>query len=165
MDKYLLAQDIGQFFGCYFEEDGMVCIDNGDEVYEYETVDDLLADWVDTLVESQYDGAPPSCCWEKEIVFIYEESVGKLPTGVRKVEGRDGGISWSCSVDVPDPDNKHGKNLHLGTYGSIVDAIWARREFLENNKDKGLDEMIASAREQRTAAKDLRKERKEIERI
>ncbi len=169
MDKRELCKEIGNFFGDYFEENGQLCIDNFESIFRYDTEDALLTDWVDTLVESHRDtmGNPKSAIreindgWEKEILFIYQEVIGKYPAGVRAVEGKEG-TKWGCSVDVtvPGETSAHGKNLYLGTYGSIVDAIFARRAFLEvyKNKELGLQELVALADRMREDAKAQRVE-------
>ena len=164
MNRRELAQNIGNFFGGYFEENGQVCIDNGEKIFRYNTVAELLSDWVDTLVENHHDTCDnphselhtTNDSWEKEIVFIYEQVVGKLPEGIRKVEGRDGNVSWGCSVEVYNSNNGREKNLYLGTYDSIVDAIFARRDFLEKHKTAGLDAQIEAAGAQVNDAKKLR---------
>lgn len=135
MDKRKLCKEIGDFFGNYFEENNQYCIDNGLEVFRYDSTDDLLKDWVSTLIENQHDTSdnPGSAyrvvndSWEQEIVFIYSEVFGKPPSGVRFVEGS---MRWESYADIHD-GSKHGKNLHLGTYSSIVDAIYARKAFFE----------------------------------
>lgn len=169
MDKREVCKEIGSFFGEYFEENGQLCIDNFERVFRYDTEDALLADWVDTLVESHRDTAdnPKSEIreindgWEKEILFIYQEVVGKYPAGVRAVVGKEG-TKWGCSVDVtvPGDTSAHGKNLHLGTYGSIVDAIFARRAFLKvyETRELGLQELASLANKMREDAKALRAE-------
>lgn len=170
MDKTTLCKNIGEFFGDFFEDSGKLCIDNGDHVFRYDTEDDLLADWVDTLVENHHDTAD-NCksnsrsindSWEKEIVFIYKYVIGKFPAGVRAVEGKKGTM-WASSVDVMihGETSAHGKNLHLGTYASIVDAIYARKDFLSYAKDgHSFDELTAKAKDISLAAKEESKRRK-----
>ena len=156
-DKKELAREIGCYFGDYFEENHQFCIDNGEKVFRYDTVDVLLKDWVDTLVANHHDThhfdeqGKEWDSWEKEIVFIYKDVIGKYPAGIRAVPVKDG-IKWSCSIDVtiPGETSPHGKNLYLGTYDSIVDAIYARDGFKQiyderNFKDLNHLSSIASA--------------------
>lgn len=166
MNKATLCKQIGDFFGTYFEENGQYCIDNGAKVFRYDTHDALLADWVDTLVENHHDtaGNSPSLyidindSWEKEIVFIYSEVIGKLPVGIRKAAK-----GWQCSIDVQEYGNPHGKNLYLGTYSSIVDAIFARKQFSNNliNFDLyDMDSMVEEAKKFQACAKEQRQAEK-----
>ena len=136
MDKLKLCKEIGTFFGNYFEENNQLCIDTGLQVFRYNTPDQLLTDWVDTLLCHQYDTDhkgngqdTPSFYWEKEILFIYTSVIVKYPTGIRLIENK-GERTWQSYVDIND-GSRHGKNLHLGTYRSIVDAIFARNTFME----------------------------------
>jgi hypothetical protein len=137
MNKRTLCREIGYYFGIYFEEGGLYCIDNGEQVFRYDSTDKLLADWVDSLVENHHDTIDNNdgCnnSWEKEIIFIYSEVIGKYPVGVRPYFGKRK-TTYSAYVDVPVEGNPHGKNIHLGTYDSIVDAIYARRKYIEDNK-------------------------------
>ena len=165
-EKINLCQEIGHFFGCYFEENGQMCIDNGEEVFRYNTPDELLADWVETLIQSHIAPEGFSNNWEKEILFIYTNCMKKHPVGVRKVEGKKGTV-WNAYYDVPNPNYPHYKAVHLGTYSSLIDAIWARRLYLEEdiagidtNTDEGLKIAIEKANERRLKAKEKSKEAK-----
>ena len=130
MNKFDLCKEIGGFFGDFFIDSEKLCIDNGEEVFRYDTPDDLLKDWIDTLIMHQHDTfGDPSGNWEKEIVFIYTDVLKKLPAGIRAVDNKYG-RTWYSYVDVAD-GSRHGKNLHLGNYSSIVDAIYARKDFFE----------------------------------
>ncbi len=136
MNEEKLAKEIGDFFGKYFEEDQLYCIDNGENVFQYESPQELLSDWVDTLICHQHDTeGDPSGNWEDEIIFIHESVMKKWPVGIRPYYGK-AGYAWKSSVDVtiPEETGLHGKNLFLGTYPTIVDAIYARKEFAEFQK-------------------------------
>ena len=165
-EKINLCYEIGHFFGCYFEENGQMCIDNGDEVFRYNTPDELLADWVETLIQSHIAPEGFSNNWEKEILFIYTNCMKKHPVGVRKVEGKKGTV-WNAYYDVPNPNHPHYKAVHLGTYSSLIDAIWARRLYLEEDiagvdthTDEGLKIAEEKAKERRLQAKENAKEAK-----
>lgn len=162
-EKIKLCQQIGNFFGRYFEENGQLCIDNEEKVFTYNSADELLIDWVDTLVENHRDTfayGSPNDSWEKEIVFIFNFCIGKHPVGVRRIENKKG-TTWSASVDVSNPNHPHGKNVCLGTYGSVVDAIMARRLYLEEdiagvdtNTEEGLNIALEKAKARRLQAKE-----------
>ena len=62
-----LSKVIGEFFGTYKAEGGKLIIDNGEQVFEYESAEALLKDWLSTLVESQKCG---DSNWSAEIAFI-----------------------------------------------------------------------------------------------
>ena len=62
-----LSRVIGEFFGAYKAEKGKFIIDNGERIFEYESAEALLRDWLSTLVESQKCG---SSDWSAEIAFI-----------------------------------------------------------------------------------------------
>ena len=50
MNKFEVCEEIGWWYGTYFTEDIYLCIDNGKHVFKYETADELLIDWLDTLI-------------------------------------------------------------------------------------------------------------------
>lgn len=159
-EKINLCQEIGNYYGCYFEENGQLCVDSDIRVFCYNTADELLSDWVDTLIEDRCGE------WEKEILFIYTNCMKKLPAGIRMVDGKNG-TTWHVSYDIPNPNYPHYKNAYLGSYSSLVDAIWARRLYLEEdiadvdtNTDEGLMIAIEKAKERRLQAKENAKEAK-----
>lgn len=131
MDKLALCREIGSFFGDFYEDSGQLCIDNGEKVFRYNTPEGLLKDWLDTLIWHQHDTAgDPSGSWEQVICFIYSDVIGEYPVGIRPYLGKKQTM-WRCSMDVliPGQTSSHGKQLFLGTYSSIVDAIFARKAF------------------------------------
>lgn len=155
-----LCKEIGDFFGVYFEMNGKFCIDNGEKVFQYDTPEALLTDWVTTLVmHQQAVEGDPSGNWEAEIQFIYREIIRKPPTGVAMVSGKKG-VRWKAYLDVSN-GTLHGKTLHLGTYESIVDAISAR-EYMVLQRENGLslDELSREADRLAEAASEDRKESK-----
>ena len=166
-EKRKLCEEIGSFFGGYFEENGQLCIDNGDEVFRYDTADELLIDWVDTLIESHREYlsyGTPGFNWEKEVLFIYSSVIGKRPVGLRKIDQKNGPV-WQVSVDLQNPNFPHGKSVYIGTYNSIIDGIWARKTFLEHDiaridttTQEGLEAAIAKAKERRLQAKAEKRE-------
>lgn len=165
IDKQELAQEIGNFFGTYFLQDGQFCIDNYDTVYRYDSVDALLTDWVNSLVEHQNDNPDLSGYWEAEIDFIYSQVIGKYPEGVRPVENKTKDKTWKASIDVKDPSNPHGKNLHLGTYASIVDAVIARKVFaarMELEPFRTLEFWTDEAKKVQAQAKESKTESKTV---
>lgn len=119
MNKTELCAKIGEFFGSYFEEDGKLCIDNGEEVFRYDTADELLADWVKTLVMHQHDCfGDSSGNWEKEIVFIHRDVIGAFPNGIRRKS-----LGWEAVTTAED-----GTEQSHGIFVSIVDAIYAKEK-------------------------------------
>ena len=126
LDAKTLCKEIGNFFGEYFEENNQLCIDNYEKIFRYDTEKELLADWVNTLVCNHYDcktNGNIADSWEKEVRYIYEDVLGKYPTGVRAYHGKtknnyiaEGYVSNGTS---------HGKMVYLGKFDSIVDAICA----------------------------------------
>lgn len=139
MNKLELCKEIGNYFGTYFEEEGRYCIDNYDTVFRYDSVDKLLADWVDTLVENHHDtmNNNDGCnnSWENEILFIYSKVIGKYPVGVRPYVGKLK-TTYRAYIDIKADGYPHGKNIHLGTFESIVDAIYARKNYIESNRSR-----------------------------
>ena len=154
-EKKELCKEIGSFFGKFYTEGDMICVDTGDKVYKYADYTDMLLDWVDTLIESHKSGGGN---WEREIVSIYSLSPKKHPVGVRCVNGQKG-LTWKSSVDVCNHDYPHGKNLHLGSYKSIIDAIDARKRFLsciegiDTNTQEGFNLTTEIAKEIQIEAK------------
>ena len=165
IDKYELAKEIGNFFGTYFEQNGKFCINNYDDIFRYDSVDALLTDWVNSLVEHQNDNPDLSGYWESEIEFIYTQVIGKYPDGVRPVENKTKDKTWKSSIDVKCPGNSHGKNLHLGTYTSVVDAIVARKVFaarMELEPHRPLNFWESAAKEVQAEAKAVKSELKTV---
>ena len=66
--KLDLCKEIGNEFGMFFVENGKYYIDNFDEVFKYNTCNELLFDWLDTLIES--DEATGTDTWKDAIEFI-----------------------------------------------------------------------------------------------
>jgi len=134
ISKMDLAEEIGSYFGTYFEENNQLCIDNGEKIFRYADVDALLIDWLDTIILNHHDNyrldenGNERDSWEKEIEFIYTDVIGKLPDGIRFVDNKKG-RTWQSFAEVSDR-NDHHKTFFLGTYSSIVDAIFTRKEFL-----------------------------------
>lgn len=171
-EKRKLCEEIGNFFGEFKESDGQLCIDNGEKVFRYNTPDELLIDWLDTLIENHHDmqgSGNPGDSWEKEILFIYKFSLGKHPVGLRKLDQKSGTV-WQVSAYLPNPNFPHEKSVHLGVYNSIVDAIWARKTYLEDdivgidtNAPEGLALAISKAKERSLQAKRFKKESREVQ--
>ena len=140
MDKLILCKEVGDYFGKYFEENEMLCIDNYENIFKYNTADELLTDWIDTLVENHHDAfyindkGQEYNSWEKEIQFIYEKIIGKYPTGIRAYNGK---TKKMFQVEVYEPDgSKHGKMIYLGRYHSVVDAIFSIKDYKNKSKKK-----------------------------
>lgn len=155
----MLCKEIGDFFGEYEEEDGRISVDTGDNVYEYSGYSEMLADWVDTLIEAQKTGGG---IWEEEILFIFFDVMKKKPKGVRKVQGKRT-AKWKAYVDICNSDFPHGKNLHLGSYDTIAEAICARRDFLsediaeiDTSTSFGMEKAKEKAKERCMRAKERR---------
>lgn len=75
MDKFEVCEEIGNWYGRYFTEDIYLCIDNGDKVFKYATADELLIDWLDTLIEESK--ADKKIIWDDVIEFINKEILQK----------------------------------------------------------------------------------------
>ena len=73
-----LCEEIGNWYGDFFvNKKGQYCIDNGIDLFEYDTPTELLKDWLETLELSYKEDAktvPPipesEWIWKKEIEFI-----------------------------------------------------------------------------------------------
>ena len=68
--EFEICEFIGNTYGVFFVKDGQYCIDTFDELYKYNTCEELLFDWLDTLIE--YDEATGENMWSEEIAFIKE---------------------------------------------------------------------------------------------
>lgn len=119
-----LCHEIGDIFGRYFEENGQVCIDNGEKVFRYNSEKDLLTDWVDTLVSQHLAcNGESGGNWEDAVTFIYKDVIGKYPTGVRPYNGKKK-VRYKAESYAP-TGTPHGVMVYLGTFDSIIDAIGA----------------------------------------
>lgn len=66
-----LCEEIGGFFGdFYVDVSGLLVIDNGKEEFTYHNEDELLKDWLPTLIES--DEAMQDDYWADAIDYIRE---------------------------------------------------------------------------------------------
>jgi len=78
IDLIKLCKDIGNWYGDFFvNKKGQYCIDNGVDVFEYDTPTELLKDWLETLElsykedEKTYPPIPKEeWIWSKEIEII-----------------------------------------------------------------------------------------------
>lgn len=117
-----LCESIGACFGEYFEENAQHHIDNGEENMHYSSREELLTDWVDTLVEQHIScNGAEGANWEKEVVFIFENVIGKYPKSIYPIRGKKG-TTYKAEVYVAD-GSAHGKMLHLGNFKSVIGAI------------------------------------------
>ena len=56
INKKELCEEIGNFFGTYYEDiAGFLVIDDGETEHIYSDEDELLKDWLPTLIESDED--------------------------------------------------------------------------------------------------------------
>ena len=64
-----LCEEIGGFFGDFYVDiSGLLVIDNGKEEFTYQNEDELLRDWLPTLIES--DEATQDDYWADAIDYI-----------------------------------------------------------------------------------------------
>lgn len=75
MNKYELCKEIGNWFGDFFKENGKLCIDNHEKIFKYNTEDELLIDWLDTLIEA--DKATGDDYFVDVITFIQTKILNK----------------------------------------------------------------------------------------
>lgn len=148
--KLNMAKKIGEYFGDYVESDGKFSIDNGEREFVYDTVDELLADWLETVLANHHDAyyieknRLESDSWEKEIVFIYSMVLQELPKGVKPSGSSSGdGFSWIAYCDVsltkdnrPNDMKGHSKTLCAGTFNSLAEAIFNQQKLEERVKSK-----------------------------
>ncbi len=128
MNKYELCKEIGQCFGKYWIEGERYYIDNGDDLFRYKNPEELLADWVETLIHQHIDSeGDAGANWEEEVRFIYEDVLKKYPKGVRCYKGKTK-ITYTAEVYVAD-GTPHGQMKYLGRYDRIIDAIEAVWKF------------------------------------
>lgn len=144
--KKEMAIKIGNYFGDFSESADKYSIDNGEREFAYKTVDELLADWLDTVIENHHDAyytadadkRNEADSWEKEIVFIYTMVLQELPKGIKASVSSDG-FKWLATCDVT-VDKKvgcgHSKTLCAGTYSSLAEAIFNQRKLDERVKSK-----------------------------
>lgn len=151
-DKRKLCEEIGNFFGTFSAMGESLCIDNGDKVYRYSGEDELLADWLDTLIEHQNDGEGDSSCnWEEAIKYIYFEVLHSHPRSVYPVRSKTTGkLRWKSAGYGPDGGKQQ---YHLGTYLSVVDAISAQKKFTEYKKTHTESECQEKAEQLKAYAK------------
>ena len=100
-------------------------------------------------------------CAKIRFFFIYSCFKVKHPVGVRRIVNKRETV-WQAYADVCNREYPKGKNVHLGTYNSIVDAICARRNYLfeisgvDLNSPEGFAFAVQKASEKRVEAKAVR---------
>ena len=91
--------------------------------YQYGTADELLADWLDTLVEDTLSGGSD---WEEEIKFI----VLNTPARIKNIfphPQKDGSYKFMAAVNANDPEKPgQTRQFSCGSYTSILKAIRGR---------------------------------------
>lgn len=119
--KLQLAVDIGNWYGEYL---GGFRINNGERVYEYKTVDALLIDWLDTLVEeSLADGRN----WNDEMEFIVNHCDVHLKN-IIPYKKKDGSYNYSVLVNPKNPEKKNDtRQLSAGTCTTLLGALRKRK--------------------------------------
>lgn len=121
-----LCKEIGDNFWGYHEENGRYGIDNGEKIYWYNSKEELLEDWADTLVLQHHDSCgTDGTNWEDAVKFVYEEVVGRLPKGIRKYEGKR---KTSYSVRCPNRISSLAEKTQMvfvGNFESLADACYA----------------------------------------
>ena len=119
--KEELAKTIGGFYAAYL---GPYQIEGHDgRLYQYGTADELLADWLDTLVEDTLSGGSN---WEEEIKFI----VLNTPARIKNIfphPQKDGSYTFMAAVNANDPEKPgQTRQFSCGSYASILKAIRGR---------------------------------------
>lgn len=162
--KLQMARDIGEYFGDYVKSDGKFSIDNGEREFVYDNVDELLADWLETVILNHQDAyyvdenGKEWNSWEKEALYIITMVIKELPKGVLPaIKQNSDGWKWFVYDEVGEyiPNRKHPTLLNAGTYDSIIDAIFAQRSLEEKIKSKkySLDELKSEAAKMRCKVK------------
>lgn len=132
--KTALCKDIGTHYGDFEIRDEKLLI-TSDKTYEYESAEALLADWLPTLFESHVAG---DSAWSDEVEFIYTAILKKHPIGILPYPGKKA-TRWMATYDLPKNDGSgKTKQISLGTYATITDAMCARVDF----NVKGLEYII-----------------------
>lgn len=148
--KKSMAIKIGSYFGDFSESVDKYSIDNGEKIFSYNTVDELLADWLETVLANHHDAyyieenRLEGDSWEKEIVFIYTIVLQELPKGIKPSGSSSGdGFSWTTYCDVsltkdnrPNDMKGHSKTLCAGTFNSLAEAIFNQQKLEERVKSK-----------------------------
>lgn len=120
MDKLQIAEDIGNHYGRYMFQGGLYCVDNYDTVFRYEAVDDLLVDWIDTMVDERVCGG---CGWNGEISYILKSNIHRF-TGIKLLNNKKS-VKFHVYIDLTH-DGK-SKCHSVGNYSDAYYAILARR--------------------------------------
>lgn len=129
---YEIAKEVGNWYGTFYEESNIMYIDNNCVTYSYATAEELLQDWIHTMLEDENN------IWNDELKFLLSE--GLKVTGIRVVDGKNDS-TFMASIDYP-IDKKKTRNLSVGTYKLVKEAFIARhaavmlrKECLDLNKD------------------------------
>lgn len=151
--KNLLCKEIAEYYG-EFDTDGSKLYVIVDCVYEYNSPEDLLIDWLDTLIESSLAG--DGGIWDDEIEYIYTAILKKHPTNIVPHPGKKKGTRWMATYNMPKIDGS-GKTYQivLGSFSSVTDAISARDTYVAAiEDDQSIDaasEAVATALKHRLA--------------
>ena len=72
LNKRDVCEEIGNFFGTFYEDlSGFLVIDDGETDHLYSSEDELLEDWLPTLIEA--DEETGDDYWADIITYIKEE--------------------------------------------------------------------------------------------
>lgn len=117
-----LCKDIGQHYGEFFEENEQLCIDTGESVFRYDSEQELLLDWMDTLIEETVaDGSD----WSSELQEIAARC-NKSIRGVRIYFGKKRN-SYTATIDLPkNKGSKKTLQFSCGTFNTLAEALKAR---------------------------------------
>lgn len=117
------CKEVGEWFGHYTElSDGSILIDNGQDVFSYDTPEAMLIDWEETLLESyRTDGTD----WDEILEFIHATLDSKTGEGICRVETNDGKTAWTLFVNLT-----NGNLVAFGAYGSLSEALCTKYDFL-----------------------------------
>jgi len=126
-----IIAEVGDWFGTFSEVGSQIQIDNGWEVFAYNSPREALQDWIYDMISGDARD------WNPEIQFLMANGI--KVEGVRVVEGKDDKVRYMAVIDYP---LSNGKTRHLsaGTfatpqaaYSALLAAQILRKECLAAN--------------------------------
>lgn len=146
---YEIAMEVGNWYGTFFDDSDGLNINDNCVTHTYATVEELLQDWVYTMLEDEQN------IWDTELEYILTHGI--KVEGIRAVKGQRR-IKFHATINFP-INNKESRTLSAGSYKKVKEAFVARQVAVGLRKEclnfnKTYDEFKKDIYEMREILKD-----------
>lgn len=159
--KLKYCQDIGEYYGEYEEKEGILNIDNGETVFSYSSPDELLTDWVETLIETEASlPKRERGYWREVIEYVYTTVLRRAP---RNVYAQTGGKKYRVICNYTSKSRPRIKGVYIDACDTLFDGIMAYKDFMcawhntgvNYKTEEGYERLIKFAEEYRIKHKNV----------